>query len=166
MQTSCLPHYSAYVEKMGAMASIVHKDTRDGLNLRTFICLRMLSMSNPLTACKNRISEISKLTDGWDGYAAAAPEREVVNNSYRFLDALAGIGVDDIDPDEIYPMPYGSIVMELYGRGGMVSMEIGRHKIGFFTECIDSSDEVCSEGEETDFKSVPEQLQKAIMKVM
>jgi len=166
MALKTFPNYE-YAERMAYVASVTHKEEREFTDINRFryvdqfLVIRKLSMSNPVIANKNRISEISNLTDNWDGYGAVAPDKEVVNNSFRFLDTLAKFGVNNIASDDIYPMPYGSIVMELNSPNGMVSIEIGKHKIGFFTE-FNQNEDLSSEGEETDFKSVPGTLREAI----
>lgn len=160
------PNYD-YAERMEYVASVTHKEERGFTGISRFsgfdqfLLIQKFAMSNPLIANKNRISEISNLNDNWDGYGAVAPDKEVVNNSFRFLDTLAKLDVNNIASDDIYPMPYGSIVMELNSPNGMVSIEIGKHKIGFFTE-FSQNEDFSSGGEDTDFRSVPGTLREAI----
>lgn len=131
------------------------------LDVNSFYTLLDLSMTNEKSAAKNRISEISQLADNWDGNEAAAPEIQVIKNSFKLVDALFRIGVDRIDSDDIYPMPYGSLVIEINSKKGMVSVEVGKHSIGFFTDYAEHEN-YFSNGEETDFRSLPENLRNAL----
>ncbi len=58
-------------------------------------------------------------------------------------------------------MNYGSVVIGLNNNNGMISIEIGQHSIGFFTDFVRHKN-IYSEGEETDFRSIPEDLQQAL----
>lgn len=145
------------------LVSIVSRKCRKQayLDVNSFYALLDLSMTNEKTAAKNRITEISRLTDNWDGNEATAPEIQVIKNSYKMIDALFKIGVDRIDSDDIYPMPYGSVVIEINNKKGLVSVEVGRQSIGFFTDYAEHEN-FFSNGEDTDFRSIPEDLQKAL----
>jgi hypothetical protein len=120
------------------------------------------SMNTPVTAVKNKLSELSQLTYNWDGYGASAIPERVIKNSYKFIDTLFS---EDcalyLSPEDITPTPYGSIVMDLTSVYGLVSLEIGKTQIGFFTEYEDGEN-FDSDGEDTDFRSIPDALKKAI----
>ncbi len=148
-------------DRTECVASVIHKDTKSSLDISSFTTMIRLSMTNPTTAVKNRISEIDNLSDDWDGHGAVAPKKIVVKNSFKFIDSLTRIGFYNLDPDDIYPMPYGSIVIEINNNIGMVSIEIGNHSVGFFTDYVNHKN-VSSEGEKTDFRSIPESLRKAL----
>lgn len=120
------------------------------------------SMNTPVTALKNKISELSQLSSNWDGYDASAIPEKVIANCYKFIDTLIGEeGRLFLSPDDITPTSYGSLVFDMKSPNGLVSLEIGKTKIGFFTEYTDYED-FESEGEETDFRSIPTYLNKAI----
>lgn len=148
-------------DRIECVTSVIHSDTINVLDISSFTTMVRLSMTNPTTAVKNRISEIDNLSDDWDGQGALAPQKTVIKNSFKFLDSLARCGFCNLDPDDIYPMPYGSIVIEINNTMGMVSIEIGNHSIGFFTDYANHKN-VSSEGEETNFRSIPESLRKAL----
>ena len=108
----------------------------------------------PGREAKQRLTEI---------VASGYPMKEgVVNNSYRFVNALVGFGIIP-EADEISYTAYGNVVMDLEMPRGLVSIEIGQHKIGFFTE-FENGEDYASDGIETDFKSVPEYLKAILLK--
>ena len=118
-------------------------------------------MTSLKTALKNRISELENLNNNWDMYDAIAPFNEVIKNAYRLLDTLINDGYITIKAEDIVPTPYGSIVMDFANEKGLVSVEVGKTKVGFFTEFICEND-YASDGIETDFHSIPETLKKAL----
>lgn len=86
----------------------------------------------------------------------------VINNSYRFVNALLDFGIIP-EADEISYTAYGNIVMDLEAPRGLVSIEIGQHQIGFFTE-FEDGENFASDGIETDFKVVPDYLKTVLLK--
>lgn len=163
MEPPAIPAYGSKMEKIECVASVIRKDSSNFLDatLSSFNTMVRLCMTNPMTAVKNRISEIDHLSDNWDGYMAIAPSRTVIKNSFKFIDSLLKAGIDYIEPEDIYPMTYGSVVIEINNGNGMISIEIGQHSIGFFTDFI-RHENIYSEGEETDFRSIPEDLREAL----
>ena len=163
MEPPTIPVYGSKIEKIEYVASVIRKDSANLLDtsLLSLDTVARLCMTNPMTAVKNRISEIDNLSDNWDGYGAIAPSQKVIKNSFKFIDTLRKAGVDSIDPEDIYPMTYGSVVIEISNANGLVSIEIGYKSIGFFTD-FEENENIYSEGVETDFRSVPEDLQQAL----
>lgn len=106
---------------------------------------------------KGRLEKIARLHNNWDGYGAASVSRQVVKNATTFLRTLQKGGLKLPASDDIYVTPYGSVVIELFNNYGLVSLEIGDHQVGYFTDYRGRSN-WGSEGIETDFKSVPEVL--------
>ena len=105
---------------------------------------------------KQRLTEIA---------ASGYPMKEgVINNSYRFVNALLDFGIIP-DADEISYTAYGNIVMDLEAPRGLVSIEIGQHKIGFFTE-FEDGDNFASDGIESNFKEIPEYLKTILLKAL
>lgn len=108
----------------------------------------------PGREAKLRLTEIA---------ASGYPMKEgVVNNSYRFVNSLVDFGIIP-EAHEISYTAYGNVVMDLEAPRGLVSIEIGQHQIGFFTEYEDGED-FASDGIETDFRSVPEYLKTVLLK--
>ena len=116
---------------------------------KTFICLTDYAMTSQKTALKNRISELDNLHDNWDMYGAIAPSDEVIKNAYKLLDIVINDGYVAIREE----------VMDFANERGLVSVEIGKAEIGFFTEFVDGKD-FASDGIETDFRSIPTALKE------
>lgn len=135
----------------------------DFKDFEIFNCLTMSAISSDNSAVKNRISEISLLEENWDGYGATVPSVKVIKNAYKFIDALIKENFD-LKPDAITPTPYGSIVLDIESKLGLVSIEIGSEKVGYFTEYIEVID-VASDGINTDFRSVPDEIIYALEKL-
>ena len=127
----------------------------------TFETISSHLMVSPSTALKNRISEISQLNDNWNGEGAVVPSEQVIKNAFKFIDCILKNGYNNyVKPEDIVPTPYGTIDMDFETGQGLVSVEIGKSQIGFFTE-YDTEEDFFSDGIDTDFRSIPSILQKA-----
>lgn len=113
-----------------------------------------VSISIPCRLSKLRLSEISQ--------SGCFLKAGVLNNAYRFVNALSILEAAP-EADEISYTPYGNIILDLMSRRGEISIEIGSHQLGFFTDFIDGKNEA-SDGIETDFNTVPELLRDVILK--
>lgn len=82
----------------------------------------------------NRLIEIENLNDNWDGYGAAKPNSLTISNCKTFINSFSTKVLQYLDVEEIYPMPYGTVVMELYKGENLLSIEFGESKVGFFSE--------------------------------
>lgn len=118
--------------------------------------LALPNLSKELSA---RMRCIADLQENWDGYGASAVPTDIIRNARSFLRTLQGQGVVIEDATNIYPTPYGTVVIEVYNDRGLVSMEIDRHHVGFFTD-YRACGNWGSEGIDTDFKEIPEQLRQ------
>jgi hypothetical protein len=92
---------------------------------------------NPLAALENKIHSIKNLQVNWDGYGADVPDEKVIVNSLSFLNKLPEVIQTEVKPDKILPTPYGTIVFDIERDNSLISIEIGEHKIGFFSEFPD-----------------------------
>jgi hypothetical protein len=106
-----------------------------------------------------RMRSIASLQENWDGYGASAISATIIRNTRTFLRTLQAKGIKIEDSTNIYPTPYGTVVIEVNNNRGLVSMEIDRHRIGFFTD-YRASGNWGAEGIDTDFKEIPEQLRQ------
>lgn len=104
-----------------------------------------------------RIHDIESLNNNWDGYGAIAIPKLIVENARCFLHTLQEKSIEINDPTDVYPTPYGTIVIEYYNDKGLVSMEIDNHRIGFFTD-YKTSGNWGAEGLDTNFKDIPMEL--------
>lgn len=102
---------------------------------------------------EEKIKEIAKLGENWDGYGACPIYPEVIENTRTFLKTLGER--NDLEKDDISPTPYGSICIEF----PKVSVEIGIHQIGWFA--LFNIDNI-SDGEDTDFINLPGKLKELL----
>ena len=87
---------------------------------------------------------------------------EIINNARNFVLALwlaieHGPNVIDVQ----VPSNFNTVVIDIQVRRGFISIEIGKTKVGFFTDFDDGINKE-SDGIETDFRSVPEQILKLL----
>ena len=87
---------------------------------------------------------------------------EIINNARNFVLALwlaieHGPNVINVQ----VPSNFNTVVIDIQVIRGFISIEIGKSKVGFFTDFDDGINEE-SDGIETDFRSVPEQLLKLL----
>ncbi len=105
----------------------------------------------------DKLNDIEALRYGWDGYHGAAIDKRIVNNARKFIMAMATDGLLVASADDIYPTPYGTIVVEYHNNRGLVSMEISDTQVGYFTD-YPGSGNYGSRGVDTDFSSIPAEL--------
>ena len=114
----------------------------------------------------DRIIEFVKLKDNWDGYGAIPIKDLTLVSLVKYL---RNVFSDDSfykpDVEDIYPTPYGSIVIDFETERGLVSSEIGNSDFGFFTD-YSGSDNYGVEGFTNDFdkQPIPECIIKHITK--
>lgn len=88
--------------------------------------------------------------------------QKTIDNTVRFLGAINEDGLRLPDVEDVTNEPYGTISIDYSDdNGNMLSMEIGKAKIGFFTDYADGTNDE-SDGIATDFKTIPEELKKHI----
>ena len=64
-----------------------------------------------------------------------------------------------LSPESITPTTYGTIVLDFEEEESVISVEIGRTELGYFTEYNrDDLQDILSDGIETDFRTLPEEL--------
>lgn len=112
----------------------------------------------------NRLIDIADLSDNWDCYDAVPVKETTLLNAVRFLTAV--FSSDEYvlpEPDDIYPTPYGSLVIEFNTEDGLVSTEVGNSDFGFFTD-FTSKENYGVEGYTNDFVNnpVPETVERFI----
>ncbi len=110
---------------------------------------------------KNRISSFKLLSANWDSMGVMKIDAIVLQNCFKFIDALA----NDILPvygDEIYPTPYGTVVLDFNSEKGLVSVEIGKEQLGYFTDFEDGTN-CSSDGMYCDFRDVPDKLKEVLL---
>ncbi|MCH5167970.1 MAG: hypothetical protein J1F35_08840 [Erysipelotrichales bacterium] len=118
--------------------------------------------------CINEIDKISKLEENWDCYDAVVPSEIVIENAKKFVSLIFNNGYKVFDKENIYPTPYGSIIIDIEPKDDYyVSIEIGKAAIGWFTKFGKNNypEELMSDIYETNFKSLPEELKIALDKL-
>ena len=112
----------------------------------------------------NKINLFGKLAENWDGHGASAPNHKTLVNARKFI--MESIAKEDVlletlEPDNITPTPYGTIVFDWEVDKNIVSVEIGDTKIGFFTDFGNNGNNIISEGEVFNGRKLPENLKQA-----
>jgi len=159
LPSNCLP---AQIFPTEIICSAYIEQREVSLMTKTFETISKYSMVSPNTALKNRISEISLLHSNWNGDGAIPPSEQVLKNAFKFLDSIILYGYSNyIKSEDIVPTPYGTIDMDFESSQGLVSVEIGKERIGFFTEYSDREDTL-SDGITTDFRFIPQPLLVAL----
>jgi hypothetical protein len=59
---------------------------------------------------------------------------KVKSNTLSVLDRLSSIFIDNVTEDSFYPSSYGTIIIEFEKKGAIFSLEIGKNRIGYFSE--------------------------------
>ena len=110
---------------------------------------------------ENKLDDIANLEQGWDGYHASAIDGVVVRNAHSFIASMISEGFEAVLADDVYPTPYGTIVVEYTNDNGLVSMEISATQVGYFTD-YPGCGNYGSRGSNTDFKSIPDELKRQL----
>lgn len=105
------------------------------------------------------VDAFAKLCSGWNGYNAIVPSSSVLSNAKKFIFCLSNYGYQV--PSDIEPTPYGSVVMDFEMDRGLVSVEIGMTKIGWFTDFNDGHN-YASEGLDCNFNIIPQSLESLL----
>lgn len=94
---------------------------------------------NPKIELKSVVKGFLSLGDNWDGYGATPLDIQVVINAARLIDALPDSVVTDLTKQSITPTPYGTIVFDWESGNELVSLEIGKTQIGFYSQFADGN---------------------------
>lgn len=155
-----LPSYN--IQEAPAHIECISLTVQDSMGVSSifspFSAIQRSSMQ--FNALKNRVSEISVFHENWDGQGAASISETVCKNTYKFLDQILKFRFDTmLSPESITPTPYGTIVLDFEEEESVISVEIGRTELGYFTEYNrDDLQDILSDGIETDFRTLPEEL--------
>lgn len=110
-----------------------------------------------IPSVKNKISGFLMLENNWDGYGASCLDERVAKNAFKFIDAAHSCGYFPSNDDDVTLTPYGSIVIDYTSDAGLVSVEIGLKKIGYFTD-FENGKNHHSKGMLTSFRTVPQRI--------
>ena len=103
------------------------------------------------------VKYLSTLPKDLPGLDFEVPSKQVTENAMHFLSAMESVGLECPERGSVMPSVFGTIVIDAMVERGLVSIEIGRTKVGFFTDYEDGINEE-SDGIATDFNSIPEVL--------
>lgn len=117
---------------------------------------------SPYALLQERAKLFSTLPSTVREYGLDVPDEVVAENAARFIGALESIGVICPKEEDVLPSSFGTIVIDIHNSRGVVSMEIGHSKIGFFTDYKDGINEE-SDGMVSDFKTIPIALKKHLI---
>ena len=117
---------------------------------------RML-LSSVYDKAREGLNVVATLQDNWDGFGASAPSEKVISNVRKLISAMEISDLMCCGADDIEATPYGTIVFDVNTDAGLVSAEIGETMLGFFTD-FKNGHNYASEGIETNFESVPNEL--------
>lgn len=114
---------------------------------------------SPYTMVKAFVKNLTTLPKDLPGADFEVPSHQIAENAVKFLRAMESAGLDCPEEGNVMPTVFGTIVIDVQTERGLVSMEIGRTKVGFFTDYKDGINEE-SDGLLTGFESIPSQLMK------
>lgn len=112
-------------------------------------------------AYRQRIEELRCLPDNWDGYNASKIDIETYINSLAFIDCIDTNILNLLSETDITPTPYGTITMNFRKDENVVSVEIGKKNIGFFTD-FENLEDLEIESENFVANHLPKGLEKAL----
>ena len=105
---------------------------------------------------------LATLPDDLPGAGFEVPSQKIANNASKFLKAMEVQSIPCPERGDVMPSAFGTVVIDINTSRGLVSIEIGRTKVGFFTDFEDGVNEE-SDGISTDFSSIPQPLLKLLL---
>ena len=124
-------------------------------------CIIKKEVSRPSITPYSRIQRYARLLytlpNDLPGAGFEVPAKDIAYNASYFLEAMEHSNVPCPEQGDVMPSPFGTIVIDIKTSRGLISMEIGHTKVGFFTDFEDGINEE-SDGISTDFHTVPRQL--------
>lgn len=115
-----------------------------------------------LQQIKAKLHTIACLDENWDEYDATVPSEQTIRNSFSFVETAFKEGFTQLDPEDVYPTPYGSVVLDfITEQTGLVSVEIGKEQIGFFTD-FKNKPNYALDATKSNFTEIPPTLKKVL----
>ena len=109
-------------------------------------------------SCMVKIEQFDLLQPDWDGNGAMKPNADAVKNAKHLVEILDKEMLKSLNPDDIYPSDYGSVILDFKTHRGLVSVEMGDTTMGFYTD-FSEGENYAAEGISTDFMSIPKTLE-------
>lgn len=84
----------------------------------------------------DEVKNISLLSDNWNCAGTSRISSDVLNNTLNIINAIPPSLLYYLNPDNIYPSKYGTIIMdwEFGNKENYLSLEIAKDSIGYFIE--------------------------------
>lgn len=123
----------------------------------TGLTLSLANLEPRAKRVKDLVASFHTIRDNWDGEGAKAPSSTTINNALRFLSLLEEKKLSFPAYEDVQIMPYGSIVFDVNTVRGLISIEIGQTKMGYFTD-FNEGDNYGSEGVSFIEGKMPEDL--------
>lgn len=95
---------------------------------------RNLKKKDQWNSIRTKIESFTHLENNWDGYGAIPLSREVADVAQSFMQSLPDIYLDVLDPENISPTPYSTIMFDWENTDHYISLEIGEKEANFFAE--------------------------------
>ena len=99
----------------------------------------------------------------WEQSGYDSPEDSTFDNVKDFLCTLPEKYLFNLSPENIEPTPYGTLVLDFTNNEKVVSIEIGKSKIGYYTKNIDLKPN--PEGINLDAENIPNEILDAFEKM-
>ena len=121
-----------------------------------------VAVASPYDAALTFLKNLKTLPTNYQAIDFEIPSEAILENAQKFLVTMRDAGLECPDEGCVMPSAFGTIVVDLMVRRGLISIEIGRTKVGFFTDYEDGINEE-SDGILTDFSSIPKPLLKHLV---
>lgn len=137
--------------------------TRERIPAEQTIKQDRLVVANPYQKLQAYVSNLFTLPYNWDFEGSKAPSRLICENAVKFIGSMERNGFKCPLRDEVSVSAFSTIVFDIEVPRGEISIEIGPHSLGFFTDYIDGINKE-SNGTPTDFNTIPVSLMPHLIK--
>lgn len=72
-------------------------------------------------------------------------QNDVQLNTYRIIEKLSELFIDNLDLDSIYISKYGTVLIDFEKENNLFSIEVGSKSIGYFSEIYSKTNNFCQE---------------------
>ncbi len=119
-----------------------------------------------LSILVNQIEKFHNFSkEQWEYSGYKMPEGVTFDNTIGFLSSIPEAYLFNLNPENIEPTPYGTFVLEFSNNQNLISVEIGKNKLGYFNkllgQVISSSD-----GINFDADNLPKEIMDAFEKML
>lgn len=101
----------------------------------------------------------------WEYSGYKQPDENTFNNAICFLASLPDSYLFYLNTDDIEPTPYGTFVLDFSNKSDLISIEIGKNKVGFYTKFLNETNSN-SDGINFDADNLPKEIMDAFNKML